>query len=169
MDHIPNYRDLNPDQKKVIQNEVISTAVGNIQMVTPVRKEWMEGAINGMKVPIDRFMTYLKGHHKQQVEQFVISNNLLMYYNNTRELISCKLELYSSNTKYFKCTYTKPKSKISVEDSQVRVRPKEAPKPVEVVEYYDYVKISLYDGITLNSKNYKQITSNYGCDDERLF
>jgi hypothetical protein len=79
-----------------------------------------------------------------------------MYYPNTRSFIACQLMLCDTNTKFLYNTFEKVQEKKGQEDNLGKK------------EYYDFMKIKMYDGIIHGRQAYELVTKVYGCTDERV-
>lgn len=82
----------------------------------------------------------------------------LMYYPDLRKLVPCSLKVFPDNAKFLENDFNKVRKGTIPEEDNVKV----------THEYYDFIKISMFDGMVHGRSAFDTLTKSYGCSDPRI-
>jgi hypothetical protein len=82
-----------------------------------------------------------------------------MYYPNIRKLWPCSLKIYEANARFLTNDFRKISKKS---------KPNETPVTKDHVEFYDFTKLCIANGIQTGREAYDSLTKNYGLHDDRV-
>ena len=90
-----------------------------------------------------------------------------MYHPVLRELVECKLKILNENGKYLTNEY------IRVQQKHGRQLTTQFDRQISQVdstkvEYYDFVKINLFDGMVTDRSAYDTLVKKYGCSSDMI-
>lgn len=117
------------------------------------------------------FATY-PDPQKKELESYVeMAWEVQFYYSDYRRLWPCKLTFYSDNIRYLECKY----KRMSTGNDDEEVKDDKKGKPGEnakspdddyIIEYYDFLKICVIDGMITGRGAFQRLNKDYGLKPE---
>lgn len=155
---IPTFDMLPRHFKIAMKEDIITTVVQNMNQLTPVPKDWKS---NIPRNPIP----FLKIYHTQSgsnrnILQVLKNLACFMYHPGGRVLIPATVKVFNDNTRYLVVEYER-------QGAQAEKEAMSAKKKKKKTEYYDFLKISLFDGVIADSTAYDTLVKRYGCQSEK--
>ncbi len=153
---VPTFDMLPRHFKMAMKEDIITTVVQNLTQLTAVPKEWKA---NIPKNPIP----FLKIYHAQSGSNrnaLQVLKNLpcFMYHPALRTLIPAAIKIFNENTRYLVVEYDRNTSVGDASDGK---------KKKKKIEYYDFLKINLFDGVIADSTAYDTLVKRYGCSSDK--